>query len=763
LTTKCPDGATLQKFADGLLSAEKESAIEAHVDQCSSCQQVLQQFDLHVLSLPRPSQDAEQDSTVLAARLTELKAASSTGGSSFAENVILDLQPWLDKTTDEDGRRMVDEFELRECIGRGGMGIVFRALDTKLKRLVALKFMSPNLLTSENAQQRFFREAQAAAAIAHVNVVAVHSVNQFNELPYLVMELVPGETLAKRIERARLPIEQVIAIGKQISYGLAAAHAVGVQHRDIKPTNIMMDGNIAKLSDFGLARVAASEVRTGTGTLVGTPEFIAPERIEPKLGPSDHRSDLFSLGAVLYTMATGKAPFTGDSVLETLKSICVDEPKPIADQIAGVPDWLVVLISRLLAKRPEERIQDSSDVVRILEQQAIAIDVGDAIRDPHPEVETPKAWAAIRLWAIPIVVGCVLAIGGWASFSWFGGDSRRTENRSSERERPLEKAGYESQDNEAYIRVESDRELAELLSENSEGDIAIALAADEFHLPTVEIERRDVTLVAAEGFHPTLFLSMNRNGNGLTAVHVELSLRGVTIESDFDAEDGLELDESEALLVVDGGSLVLEDCSIEHHASTPCVMLSDANAEVRSCNVLAPSATAFIWQADEEHELEMNDSVILSETQFDLIEPFGKMVRLWENTFVGHNCFECGNDEAEASLFLTTQDNTFVCSNAMFCLYQEDSDSDAESVDWIHWKSVSDVLPVPLLKQVNESEDGAERRRAWALIESLAEFENVSFDGSDQESEFQGLTTSEILARVSDGELTPEIVRNASE
>ncbi|MEM8735489.1 MAG: protein kinase, partial [Planctomycetota bacterium] len=748
MTTPCPDRSTLRDFAAGLLPAEKEAAIAAHVDQCQICQEVLESLDFRGLALPSSMQPADQGSAVLATRLAQLKAESSIGGDASTKTKAPDLQPWLDKTTDQTGRQMVDEFELQECIGRGGMGVVFRALDTKLQRMVALKFMSPSLLANENAKERFFREAQAAAAIMHVNVVAVHSVNQFKELPYLVMELVPGDTLAHRIEAGRLPLDQVIAIGKQIALGLEAAHAVGVQHRDIKPTNILMDGKVAKLSDFGLARVAESDVRTGTGTLVGTPEFIAPERIEPKLGPSDHRSDLFSLGAVLYSMASGKSPFSGDSVLETLKSICVDQPAPLTSLVPDLPSWFSRLVSQLLSKRPEDRIQHSSEVVRILEQQAIATDLASDDRSDSPEVVLVEPAAARRFWPVLVGLGILVLAAGvfWAAY---GRPGDEPEPKLAGLQGPTtsgEFAEPESvvDDEPEFIRVTNDEELAEIFGQESAGALAISLAGEEFRIPPVEIEQRDLTVVAAPGFRPTVFFSMNRNGNGFTATEVDLQLRGITLESDFDLEDELDLEELEALLVVDGGSLNLQACSIEHQAPNPCIMISDANATVSGCDVLAPNATAFLWQPSEEHRLEMEDNVVVSEIQFDLIEPFGEAVRLRENIFLGRHSFECGNDEGVHSLSMSTQDNTFVCSGAMLMLYGDESHSDSEGFDWLRWTSVADVLPMPLIQQVLERDDDTDKKRAWALIESLAEFENVSLDGSRQESEFLGSNVEEL-------------------
>ncbi|GAB5403201.1 MAG: hypothetical protein Aurels2KO_14320 [Aureliella sp.] len=735
----------MRQFAVGSLSAEIETAIGLHIDECSICQDVLSKVDSRATPLLSSIRLSDQDSSNLVNRLKELKSESVPERNQTKATRTLDLQPWLEKTSDEFGRQMVDEFELRDCIGRGGMGIVYRAFDTKLHRDVALKFMSPNLLASENSKERFFREAQAAAAITHVNVVSVYAVNQFDELPFLVMELVAGETLEHLIESGRLPFEQVVAIGKQIALGLAAAHSVGVQHRDIKPTNILMDGNVAKLSDFGLARVAASSFQTGTETLVGTPDYIAPERIEPELGPSDQRSDLFSLGAVLYTMATGKSPFRSESVLGTLKSICSTAPEPVTDLAPEVPKWFDQLLRRLLAKRPEDRIQGASDVLHILEQQEIAKERVNPLQRPGPLLAG---------------LGCILlAAGGfWAAYGWSSGDSA-AQGVAKSSDAPIEATRSEQNaaSVSAFVRVDDEEELLELLQDTSRSDLRIELATDELRLPMIELEQRDVTIVAAAGFHPTIFFSMNDRGIGLSATETSLALQGISIESDSDTDDEPELDEWEALIVLDGGSLLMRDSSIEHHGLNPCIMISEMSARFDSCNILAPNTTAVQWQPSEEHQLEMIQNVVVSEIQIDFIEPFGKTTLLRGNTFIGRTCFECGNEGAEHSLSLVTENNTFVSSNALLLAY---CDSEADnSLDWIFWRSTGDVLPIPLIQQVTDSDDDRGIKRAWALSESLRVFEGITIQNSTQETGFNGISSGEIEAKVLDGELTPSVIR----
>ncbi len=200
--------------------------------------------------------------------------------------------------------------EVLEVLGRGGFGIVVRAFDESLRRMVAIKVLDPRLASNSPARKRFLREARAAARIRHGNVVQIYAVEE-RPLPYLVMEYVPGQTLQQKHEQSGpLDVADVLRIGAQVARGLAAAHEEGLVHRDIKPANILLvnsaDQNV-KITDFGVARAADDASLTRSGAIVGTPQYMAPE--QAKSGPLDPRTDLFSLGSVLYTMVSGRPPF----------------------------------------------------------------------------------------------------------------------------------------------------------------------------------------------------------------------------------------------------------------------------------------------------------------------------------------------------------------------------------------------------------------------------------------------------------------------
>lgn len=258
-------------------------------------------------------------------------------------------------------------FEIQQVLGQGGFGVVFHAVDTKLRRAVAIKVIAPALAATASARQRFLREARATAAVRHQNVVQTYSVHE-DPWPYLVMELIDGETLQQRSDAmGPMPLEDLLCIGQQVASGLSAAHKNGLLHRDIKPDNILLENSSdikVKIADFGLATMADDTRITRTGSISGTPMYMSPEQaLEQAV---DHRSDLFSLGSVLYLMATGRAPFRATTTLAVLHCIAEETPQPIGELAPATPAWLCAIIAKLQAKSPERRFQSAAEVSRLL-------------------------------------------------------------------------------------------------------------------------------------------------------------------------------------------------------------------------------------------------------------------------------------------------------------------------------------------------------------------------------------------------------------
>ena len=309
-------------------------------------------------------------------------------------------------------------YEALAVAGRGGMGVVFRARDTVLQRDVALKVLAPQLAASGTARRRFIREARAGATVHDDHVVAIHAVDDSGPVPYLVMDYVEGGTLEQRIRQGGpFRPEEVLRVGVQVARGLAAAHAQRLVHRDVKPANVLLENGLerVRITDFGLARVADDASLSQNGAVAGTPMFMSPEQARGET--VDSRSDLFSLGSLLYALCTGRPPFRADTTLAVLSRVCNDTPRPLAEVNSDVPDWLEALVGRLMAKDPARRFQSASEVAEVLGQHLAHLQDPQRVPLP-PRTQAPQPLQEIRpprrrrilLTAAALLVG-VTAIG----------------------------------------------------------------------------------------------------------------------------------------------------------------------------------------------------------------------------------------------------------------------------------------------------------------------------------------------------------------
>jgi len=315
---------------------------------------------------------------------------------------------FLEPSDNPDSLGLLGPYEVKEVIGHGGMGVVLKAVDSKLNRTVALKVMLPEVAIQRNAVSRFAREAQMAAAVSHHdNIVTIHAVHDEVQPPFIVMEYVDGQSLEEHIAENTLSPEQIVEWGVQAANGLAAAHNAGLVHRDIKPANMLIssDGRL-KITDFGLASDPDSVGLSSPGEIIGTPEYMSPEQVQ---GESiDHRVDLYAFGAVLYAMCTGNAPFQATSVVAMLRKIADSPPTKLSSINSAIPQQLEMIVLKLLAKNPNQRFQTASDVAG-----ALAELLSD-LRRPRP-VAKPKASGK----PILSVVASVMLI--LAPLCWFYG------------------------------------------------------------------------------------------------------------------------------------------------------------------------------------------------------------------------------------------------------------------------------------------------------------------------------------------------------
>jgi Protein kinase domain len=304
------------------------------------------------------------------------------------------------QTSDEIGR--LGRFRVLKLLGEGGMGMVFLADDPDLDRRVALKVMKPEAASHEQGRKRFLREARTAAAVEHDNVVAILQVGEDGDVPYLVMPLLKGESLEDRLRRTpKLPSAEAARLGRETAEGLAAAHVVGLVHRDVKPSNLWLerlpDGHErVKVLDFGLARsVEDAEHLTRTDALMGTAGYMAPEQARAE--PVDGRADLFSLGCVLYRMCTGQMPFRGATLTAVLLQIATHNPPAPNVVDPTVPAALSDLVMRLLSKNPADRpasAREVADALRAIESALPTVPTLPATTTAAPIAATDTATAA---------------------------------------------------------------------------------------------------------------------------------------------------------------------------------------------------------------------------------------------------------------------------------------------------------------------------------------------------------------------------------
>src|SRR5208283_4648212 len=331
-----------------------------------------------------------------------LLASGPDGRSSFLQSATLRL-------TLASGTKLGD-YEVESLLGSGGMGEVYRARDSRLGRDVAIKVLPSFLSADSDRLRRFEQEARAAAALSHPNILAVYQMGTYEGAPYLVSELLEGETLREPIRRGRLAVRKAIDYGVQIARGLAAAHEKGIVHRDLKPENLFVtkDGRL-KILDFGLAKLtqpqpgsenSALTLTEGTeaGVVMGTVGYMSPEQVRGQ--PADHRADIFAFGAILYEMLAGKRAFEKPTSPETMTAILNEDPPGISQVTANIPLAMQRVVHRCLEKNPEQRFQSASDMAFAL----------DALSESGGSAYSAKAATGPRRRSKTIVAAAVVAL-----------------------------------------------------------------------------------------------------------------------------------------------------------------------------------------------------------------------------------------------------------------------------------------------------------------------------------------------------------------
>lgn len=418
---KCEDidlAALLDADEEHFRSSDNVPEVAQHVESCEPCQTRLtnlaadeQQWrELQSwLSIGELSADVYAESLDARQRWSR----STTWSETMAKSLL--SPPSHPEMLGRLGR-----YEIETLIGSGGMGVVFKAYDTELNRPVAVKLLAPFLAENTAARQRFAREARAAAAVVDDHVVPIHNVESENDPPFLVMQYIAGGSLQQRLDReGPMDVAEILRIGMQTASGLAAAHGQGLIHRDVKPSNILLDEGVerALLADFGLARAEDDACLTRSGFHPGTPHYMSPEQVRGEA--IDPRSDLFSLGCVLYMLCTGHPPFRAETSYAVMRRITDDTPRPVREANPNIPEWLEVMVMKLLSKSPDDRYASALEVAELLKsclahtQHPTTTSLPEGVAKQFPRRSSPPTilqWIGAAAVALAVFLAGVLIV-----------------------------------------------------------------------------------------------------------------------------------------------------------------------------------------------------------------------------------------------------------------------------------------------------------------------------------------------------------------
>lgn len=416
------DRQQLSQLLTGQLTDPVIADVTQHLDDCEECRGHLERLAADASWWQDARQFLSEDGSSRPPSAGESQAEAA-GEPAVSPRDL--LTGFLEPADDAALLGRLNEYDILSVIGCGGMGIVLQGRDRQLNRYVAIKVLAPHYATNAAARKRFAREAQAAAAVVHPHVLAIHGVNAQGRLPYLVMPFVAGLSLQQQLDAdGPLEIRDVLRIGMQAAQGLAAAHAQGLVHRDVKPANILLENGVQRvlLTDFGLARAIDDVSLTCSGTIAGTPQYMSPEQSRGEA--VDHRTDLFSLGSVLYAICAGRPPFRADTTMGVLRRICDETPHALRDVNPDVPVWLEAIIHKLLAKSRDARFQSADEVARLLErclahlQHPTAVPLPDAVHRLAAQCRPAWPFRQRTSWLVVAGLAAAAAVSGliWGPF-----------------------------------------------------------------------------------------------------------------------------------------------------------------------------------------------------------------------------------------------------------------------------------------------------------------------------------------------------------
>lgn len=410
----------LRSLIAGTGESRESQQIAEHVHACPACRKDLERLAAESAiwqKVPAMLKEVDRRQTSLPPSPLREPAESECGTEAEDWSVQWPISEWLERPSHPEMLGRIGKYDVEREIGRGGMGVVLKGFDSELNRPVAIKMLAPHLASQGMARKRFAQEAMSAGGILHPNVIPVYGVHHEGKTSFMVMPYIEGPSLQTLIEQdGPLTETEIVRVAVQISSGLAAAHAQGLVHRDIKPANILVDGGVHRvmITDFGLARAEDDASLTRTGWLLGTPNYMSPEQTRGQR--ADGRSDLFSLGSLLYFLASGRLPFRAESALGVLHRIQHEEPTPIRQVNRLVSKTLAAIIAKLLKKDPAARFQSAAELRDLLEKHLAYLHQPDISKPPpvHTSVVAKRS-----PWLVPMSFALLLAIGAIAIVSYW--------------------------------------------------------------------------------------------------------------------------------------------------------------------------------------------------------------------------------------------------------------------------------------------------------------------------------------------------------
>lgn len=739
----CPNKKTLLLFYQQQLDRPAEWKLTQHLNECSICRDELDAMYPSVdlfrwIKVPKTGglfETSQPFDTALNAIKASLPIENHTADS------WQEFSTWLDPADDPKLIGRIDEFDLIEAIGRGGMGAVFKAFDRKLERIVAIKIMSPSLIGAKVSTKRFLREARAVARINHRNVVSVYSVDQIRGLPYLVMEFVKGKSLQHLLRKVRkLRLRSALQVSKRVALGLAAAHEKGIIHRDVKPANILIatGGKRIKLTDFGLARTSEN-VLTESGHLLGTPEFLAPEQFQ--FDELDHRVDLFSLGSVMYLLLTGQVPFTGQSPHAIMNRISSSQPTPIHELTPNVPDEVASLVEHLLQKDPNDRPDTAADVANSIQQ---LLDKSKRPSRTQPVIvknanrkrttRTAKAWPKSSLALIAVVAFLV--------FGWLGFPSKEARNsfRASTFTKKVNandglstfsastKSATVTKAFEANVVLRNSHQWTDFFETLEDSDwpsvLTIELAFNELVcISPIEIFDRKLTLVPAEGFRPKISFDLDELEACIVVEEGGIEMRDIKVAvSCSEAMDPVDDEELAAGIIhAANARVVLTRCQLTTDGFG-CLNLEESNCTLKNCEILSSDEVGIHFATDTGHHLTIEDCLLRGDEILS-VEPSGRCnIELHRNNFVGGIAIALFVPTPDrARIEIRASDNNFGVADSMLSLEEIEFENESEIHEIIRWQGQSNQLPETLLRYVSDE------KGRWNLIQSTDRFVELGF------------------------------------